>query len=156
MTLSSDAGNVLILEILAIQFASSDICILNFNEIFMNNPEFIGKSFKKKVNFDYLFNGFHKNEITCVDVCLHQSILVTASRLDSTIRIWDYRTLKCVLAKKFKNEYDVIEKDGTLFCLSLHPSGYYLAIGFIDQIRIFYILQDGFHLFAELPYKYCH
>jgi hypothetical protein len=38
----------------------------------------------------------------------------------------------------------------------MHPSGYYMAAGFIDRIRIMHILHDELRDFRHLPIKGCN
>jgi WD40 repeat protein len=64
---------------------------------------------------------------------------------DSTIRIWNYMTGQCELAR----EYYVLEDKSVrnqakpLITIAMHPSGYQLAASFIDKIKIYQILHDG-------------
>jgi hypothetical protein len=37
--------------------------------------------------------------------------------------------------------------------VAFHPSGYYLAAGFIDKLRIFHILHSELRVYRELPIK---
>lgn len=49
---------------------------------------------KLKVRMEYIYGGFHSAPITGIDVCIQRPLIVTISREDSTIRIWNYITFK--------------------------------------------------------------
>ena len=55
-------------------------------ESFKNNTKFLNR----EVKFDFLFNGFHNGPVTGIDVCLQRPLIVTCSKYDATIRIWNY------------------------------------------------------------------
>ena len=56
---------------------------------------------KRKVTLNYVYDGFHNEAINSMDICKHRPFIVTCSKLDSTIRIWNYMNYKCELARKF-------------------------------------------------------
>lgn len=56
---------------------------------------------KLKVKFEYVYQGFHHGPITGLDICVQRPLVVTCSREDSTIRIWNYVNFKCELGRKF-------------------------------------------------------
>ncbi len=63
------------------------------------------------------------------------------------------------MARKFENlNTSASSGDNSnklLLSVAFHPSGYYLAAGFIDKLRIFHVLNDSLRLFRELPVKNC-
>ncbi len=99
---------------------------------------------EREIKFDLMCKGFHSDGIDSIDVAVQRPLLVTASRDDSTVRIWNYQTGVCELAR----EYYVLEDAAIraqakpLVSVSLHPSGYQLAITFIDKVAIHHILND--------------
>lgn len=97
-----------------------------------------------------------------MDISIQRPIIVTASREDSTIRFWNYYTGKCELSRR----YFVLEKDQNhqdklrdqakpLLSVAMHPSGYYMAAGFMDKVRIMHILHDELREFRTLEIKNC-
>ena len=54
--------------------------------------------------------------------------------------------------KKGKFINDNSEKS-PLLSVAFHPSGYYLAAGFIDKFRIYHVLKDELKPFKEYPVK---
>lgn len=54
---------------------------------------------------------------------------------------------------KVKEEYDC---DKPLITLAFHPSGYYLAVGCIDKLRLFHVLNSELRPYRELGVKNAH
>jgi cilia- and flagella-associated protein 57 len=80
---------------------------------------------------------------------------VTSSKEDSTVRLWNYMSGQCEIAR----EYYVME-DNTLraqahpLCgAAIHPNGYQLAVSFIDKIAIYHILHDELRQYKCLEIK---
>ena len=99
--------------------------------------------------------GFHFGTITGLDIAAHRPLIATCSQTDSTVRIWNYLTHKCELAKKM---YVVGETVGEmnarqLLSLAFHPNGYLLALGFTDKVRVFHVLYDELRLFKDVLVK---
>jgi hypothetical protein len=38
----------------------------------------------------------------------------------------------------------------------MHPSGYYMAAGFIDRVRVMHILDDELREYRTLEHRNCH
>ena len=81
------------------------------------------------------------------------------SKEDCTVRMWNYITGKCELA----HSYTAFEKDSMkirdsvkpLNSIAIHPSGFYMAIGFIDRVRIFHILHNELREYNSKDIKGC-
>lgn len=115
------------------------------------------------VKFETVGNGFHSGGISCMDISVQRPILVTASREDSTVRFWNYYTGQCELSRRYfvlekeKDAGDKLrEQAKPLLTLALHPSGYYLAAGFMDKVRIMHVLHDELREFRTLEIKNCN
>ena len=82
---------------------------------------------------------------------------MTCSRDDSTIRLWNYYTHQCELAREYYVLEDMALRDAAkpLKSVAIHPSGYYLAASFIDKIRIYHILHDELRHFKSIDIKNC-
>ena len=113
-----------------------------------------------EIKFETVGKGFHSGAITAMDISLQRPILVTASREDSTIRFWNYYTGQCELSRRYfvlEKEKDASDKlreqAKPLLSLALHPSGYYLAAGFMDKVRIMHVLHDELREFRTLEIK---
>ncbi|EGR29862.1 WD repeat protein [Ichthyophthirius multifiliis] len=143
-------------DLMAVSFKSNDIATFDLTKLLPQVPESI-ESLKqninymeKKLKFDYVFGGFHLGPISCMDVCLQRPLIVTCSQKDSTIRIWNYVNFRCELARKFITDNN---EKSPLLSVAFHPSGYYLAAGFIDKFRVYHVLKDELKLFKEYPVK---
>ena len=51
----------------------------------------------EKINYEVVGGngGFHQGEISHMDTCIQRPIIVTLSKTDSTIRVWNYDTGNC-------------------------------------------------------------
>jgi cilia- and flagella-associated protein 57 len=111
----------------------------------------------KEIVFEYLYKGFHNHRITGMDVCEQRPLVATCSQQDSTIRIWNYKNFSCKLLRMFyfkvREEFDC---DRPLITLAFHPSGYYLAVGCVDKLRFFHVLNAELRPYRELGVRSAH
>lgn len=106
------------------------------------DPFKLKKLLEKDIQFDYLYNGFHNGSITTFDICVQRPLIATCSNEDSTIRIWNYANFRCELAVMFTVREDFKGELSPLLSIAFHPSGYYLAVGFIDRLEIFHVCSE--------------
>ncbi|KAL6621510.1 WD40 repeat-like protein [Neocallimastix sp. 'constans'] len=85
--------------------------------------------------FEHLILPFHDGSIIDMDTCIWKPIIVTCGS-DKTIRIWNYRDNFVEIIKKY--EFDPI-------CLSLHPNGLFLLVGFHNSVKIMTILHNDLY-----------
>ena len=52
-----------------------------------------------EIKYSVVASGFHKGEISCMDICIHRPIIATLSKTDATIRVWNYDTGESELFK---------------------------------------------------------
>ena len=120
---------------LAISFKTNEIAYIGLENILTNlkNPEF-------DIKFNVLCEGFHNGPITCMDVASQRPIIITCSKNDKTIRIWNYLTGHCEYCKIILEERDNNEeKEINILSVAVHPNGYYLAISDYEMIRFFHL-----------------
>ena len=120
---------------LAISFKTNEIAYIDLQNIISNlkNPEF-------DLKFNVICEGFHNGPITCMDVALQRPIIITCSKSDKTIRIWNYLTGHCEYCKIILEERDNNEeKEINILSVAIHPNGYYLAISDLEMIRFFHL-----------------
>ena len=120
---------------LAISFKTNEIAYIGLENIINNlkNPEF-------DLKFNVICEGFHNGPITCMDVASQRPIIITCSKNDKTIRIWNYLTGHCEYCKIILEERDNNEeKEINILSVAVHPNGYYLAISDIEMIRFFHL-----------------
>ena len=80
------------------------------------------------------------------------------SKEDSTIRVWNYDTGECELNKSYVSLQKEFQSSNQTYLqsIALHPSGIYLAIGFIDKVKIYHLMQSEIRLYRSLDIKNCH
>jgi len=137
-------------DMLAVGYATNDIGVCDISSIGLNQDFRRARdNMDRDVKFEILCNGFHSKSITCIDVATQKPLIVTCSKDDATIRIWNYLNFKCELARKFyvKEDSKGLEATRPITCVAFHPSGYYIAAGFIDRLRFFHILHNTLRLY---------
>ena len=122
-------------DTLAISFDTNEIAYMSMNNIFQNlrNEQF-------EIQFNIICDGFHSGPITTMDVALQRPIIITTSKYDKTVRVWNYLTGHCeyckiILEEKDNNE----EKELNILSVAIHPNGYYIAISDLEMIRFFHL-----------------
>jgi len=95
--------------------------------------------------FSQLTMEYHTNGISALDVCARKSLIATCSK-DHTLRIWNYIEHNVELIKYFQEE---------AYCLSIHPSGLYIIVGFNDKLRFMNILVDDIRTFKKFNIRNC-
>jgi WD40 repeat protein len=94
----------------------------------------------------HVFCSFHgPKPIVGMDVCYRKPLIVTCSR-DNSVKIWNYQTNELELNKVFPEDTN---------CVSMHPSGLQIAVGFSDKLRVYHVLVDDLKLCQEVPIKNC-
>lgn len=136
-------------ERLAVCLENNNIGLIEIKSVGLNEDT------EREIKSDLVCRGFHSGGITCMDVAVQRPILVTASRDDSTVRLWNYLTGVCELAR----EYYVVEDAAIraqakpLSAVAIHPSGYQLAIAFIDKVLIHHILNDDLKKTSQIELR---
>lgn len=111
-----------------------------------------------------------------MEISLQRPIIVTFSKDDCTIRIWNYLSGQCMLSRRYfivaastqavdpehamqnPQLYQGGGKDSSVkpvLSIALHPSGYYMAAGFIDRVRVMHVLDDELRDFRSLEHRNC-
>jgi len=144
-------------DYLAIAYNSNEIGYFYVNNIIENlqNQNF-------ELKFELVCDGFHQGAITAMDVALQRPIIVTTSKTDKTIRIWNYLTGHCEYCKIILTEKDDTEKEMDILALAIHPNGYYVAVSDKDMIRFFHLCYKEIRFYNndsgnnETPKSNCH
>ena len=101
---------------------------------------------ENEVSFEIVGKGFHSGGISCMDISVQRPILVTASKDDCTIRFWNYYTGQCELQRSFiatdKDKGTIRDQVKPLLTVALHPSGYYMAAGFVSCVLVMHVLHN--------------
>lgn len=145
-------------DFLAVACHNNNLGLVNIKSIGLNSEEEKKKEKDKEVKFDLICKGgFHSGAISCIDIAIQRPLIVTASRDDCTVRLWNYYTYTCELAKEYYTKEDVISKDYArpLSSVAIHPSGYYIAISFFYAISFYHIMHDDLRHYKNLDIKSC-
>ena len=126
-------------------FDSNEIGYIGLNEILTNikNPEY-------NISLNYICDGFHKGPITSMDVSLQRPIIITCSKKDNSIRVWNYLTGHCENCKIILEEKeDTKDKNLNILSIAIHPNGYYVAISDSEMIRFFHLCYKELRFYGN-------
>ncbi|XP_058246909.1 cilia- and flagella-associated protein 57-like [Hemibagrus wyckioides] len=124
-------------ETLAISTDQGQLYHINFRsvEISKNN----------KAEFNFLSHPFHSGSITGLSVCVTKPLMATCST-DRTVHIWNYKTKSLVQFKQFDKEP---------LCVSIHPNGLFILVGFSTEVRLMNLLRDDMRTVQKFRIKNC-
>ncbi len=91
-----------------------------------------------------MYDGTHSGPITDMDTCQRKPYLVTCSREDQSLRLWNYRTRVSVATKIFTSE-----SQRPMSC-SIDPMGNVILVCFPGRIQLFYIDVKGLTMDREI------
>ena len=131
--------------LLVVGFKSNEIGFLSMKEVLSNikNPDY-------NLELNLVCDGFHRGGISCMDVSLQRPIIITCSKEDKTIRVWNYLTGHCENCKIILEEKeDSKEKEMNFLSLAIHPNGYYVAISDSEMIRFFHLCYKELRFFSN-------
>lgn len=139
-------------EFLGVALGNNNIGLVHIKTLGLNEDT------SREIKFDLVCRGFHSGPIDTIDIAIQRPIIVTCSRDDSTIRIWNYYTHQCELAREYyvlEDSVAIREAAKPLKSVAIHPSGYYMAASFIDKIRLYHILHDELRHYRNVEVKNC-
>ena len=126
-------------------FNSNEIGYIKLSEILTNikNPDY-------NIALNYICDGFHKGPITSMDISLQRPIIITCSKKDNSIRVWNYLTGHCENCKIILEEKeDAKDKDLNILSIAIHPNGYYVAIADTEMIRFFHLCYKELRFYGN-------
>ncbi|KAK3506806.1 hypothetical protein QTP70_028369 [Hemibagrus guttatus] len=94
---------------------------------------------------NYLFHLLHLGSITGLSVCSSKTLFATCSK-DNSVCIWNYKTNSLELHKEFPEKPN---------CISLHPNGLSIVVGFSTKVCLMNLLVDEFHTVQEFDMHDC-
>lgn len=152
---------------LAIAYQSNFICLLKIANIIENTD----KRRREEIDAIYLDEGYHccrsqeretdlsRSHVVAMDmdIAVHRPLLVTCCRHDSTLRVWNYLTLECVLAKCLTLQHTSGSPEPVKpLAVAFHPTGYMIAAGFDSQIILWHLLHGELRqFFVFTSYRHC-
>ena len=132
-------------ELLVSGFNSNEIGYIDLNEVLTNikNPDY-------KISLNYICDGFHKGPITSMDISLQRPIIITCSKKDNTIRVWNFLTGHCENCKiVLEEKEDAKDKDLNILSIAIHPNGYYVAISDSEMLRFFHLCYKELRFYGN-------
>jgi WD40 repeat protein len=97
-----------------------------------------------EVILKHVYDGTHSGSITDMDTCQRKPYLVTCSREDQSLRLWNYRTRVSLATKIFTSD-----SQRPMSC-SIDPTGNIILVCFPGRIQIFYIHVKGLIMDREI------
>ncbi len=73
--------------------------------------------------FEQVSLPFHSGIINGMDICVRKPLIVTCGA-DKFIRVWNYEEKTIEAYKSYTEE---------AYCVSFHPSGFHIVVGFSDK-----------------------
>lgn len=95
--------------------------------------------YKKNILKLNLINSFHYSKILSIDTCYQKPLIVTYAQ-EGKIKIWNFIDKKIEYNKRLEE---------TVACVSIHPTGLYMAASFLNKIDIYsLVLSDLRQIFS--------
>jgi cilia- and flagella-associated protein 57 len=100
---------------------------------------------------EFLMTSFHgpnekgQSAIIDIDAAMWKPLVVTCGQ-DRTVRLWNTSDRRLELVKE-------LDDDPT--CLSVHPSGMYITVGFASKISIFSVFIEGLEVTGTIICRNC-
>ncbi|KAF7711547.1 cilia- and flagella-associated protein 57-like isoform X1 [Silurus meridionalis] len=98
-----------------------------------------------KPQFEYLFHALHSDNITGLSICTMKPLIATCSS-DCTIHIWNYKSSFLVQREEF---------DDKPLCVSIHPNGQSILVGFSTEICLMNLLCDNMRIVQSFKMYNC-
>jgi cilia- and flagella-associated protein 57 len=96
------------------------------------------------INVNYPFRGLHSGAITDMDCAVRKPFVVTCSRDDQSVRLWNFRTMTSVAAQTFSSESQ------RPMSVSMDPSGSIILVCFSGRLQIFLVHINGLKMQREI------
>ena len=91
-------------------------------------------------------NWGHEDGIVDFD-CSTEKALIASCGTDGCIKVWDTDKNQCLLSSSDDSDFS------RATCISVHPSGVQLAVGFLNKLALFHICIDGLCPYREMQTK---
>eukprot|EP00746_Dinoflagellata_sp_MGD_P164664 gnl/MRDRNA2_/MRDRNA2_93427_c0_seq1.p1 gnl/MRDRNA2_/MRDRNA2_93427_c0~~gnl/MRDRNA2_/MRDRNA2_93427_c0_seq1.p1 ORF type:complete len:1327 (-),score=290.79 gnl/MRDRNA2_/MRDRNA2_93427_c0_seq1:168-4148(-) len=124
-------------ETMVLGFQNADIGHLSMASLYLGKDE--------DVVCNIVSMGFHCGAVTGLDIAAQRPVIASVCQRDCSVRIWNYVTKQCELGRVFVGDEPI--------SVSMHPFGYFLAVGFVDKLRFFHILLDELRLYREFSIR---
>lgn len=121
------------------------LCTTERNLIFQVNLAAADFSQGEFTELEPLLYPTHTGSIFGLGVC-HRRPLFATCGTDRTVRIWNYATRTLEMMKKFAEE---------ALCLSFHPNGLMILVGFSDRLRLMYLMHNDIKSSHDIAIRGC-
>ncbi|KAM9435536.1 cilia- and flagella-associated protein 57-like isoform 1-T1 [Clarias gariepinus] len=111
-------------------------------KISLSSPEI---SLNKKDYFEFLCHPLHSGSITGMSVCSSKPLIATCSK-DGTVHIWNYNSMFLEQFKEFDEEP---------LCVSIHPGGHSILVGFSTDVCLMNLLNDSMRIVQKFNIHNC-
>jgi len=119
------------------------VCATDTNQLYIAPLTTTNKNELGEEQMHLLDKKFHSASVNRVGICVRKPLLTTVSS-DRSVRVWNIETGEMEIYKEFNEE---------AFGVAFHPSGLYMAVGFIDRLRLLNIMIDDIKVFYEFTIK---
>ena len=126
-------------SVLCLSFKNNEISYCDLK----NSFQFIKKSNNYELKFYILCEGYHHSPITSMNISSQRNILITSSNQDSSIKIWNYLNglseyCSLIFSEQIEENKQIL-KNFNIMAMTLHPTGYYIAMSNQVMIWFFFI-----------------
>ena len=135
-------------EILGIAVSPEEeyiLCTTERNLIFHVNLSTADFSQGEFTELEPLLYPTHTGSVFGLGVC-HRRPLFATCGTDRTVRVWNYSTRSLEMMKKFAEE---------ALCLSFHPTGLMILVGFSDRLRLMYLMHNDIKSSHDIAIRGC-
>jgi cilia- and flagella-associated protein 57 len=110
-----------------------------------------------RISYSVVASGFHKGEISHMDTCVQRPVIATLSKMDATVRLWNYESGVCELVASYERYQRASAENDQIYLQSvaLHPAGFQLAIALASRVDIFHVMHQSMHEFQTLEMRGC-
>jgi len=95
-------------------------------------------------SIEYLICEFHSGAINGMDLCVRKPLVVTCSKEDKTVKVWNYSQRRLELSKRFVEE---------ILNVAFHPSGFHVIIGLQDKFLMMNVISNDLIVFHPQQLK---
>lgn len=92
-----------------------------------------------------LLMPFHDGPIYSCSPCSRKPLIATCGA-DKTVRVWNYLDNSLEILKEFTE---------AVYCVSFHPDGLTMLIGFGDKLRLCSVFYDDIRIIKDFPIRGC-
>ncbi|KAK6624804.1 hypothetical protein RUM44_011668 [Polyplax serrata] len=97
-----------------------------------------------QIPFRHLGEILHNGPINGLALCVWKPIFATSGKFDRTVQIWNFETETVQIVKRYTED---------IYCIDIHPTGTFMAIGFADRVDFSLILMNDVQCGRRVPFR---